>query len=187
MNVTPLPTATAPRGAPAYVDAFIDLAGWSETEVPDRHFLVPGLIPDRCVTSLYGDGGSGKGWRQKEPLDAYAAAARIGRTSPETALQLQTWLGQAKAATGFHPAQLAASQTRWAQQAPIYSARVDPALASAFYQKERLSSGDRLARYREGQRAAGLAAEATPRPAPARQGLLAAPGPPARGLLGAER
>lgn len=60
MNVTPLPTASAPRVPPAFVDAFIDLAGWSETEVPDRHFLVPGLIPDRCVTSLYGDGGSGK-------------------------------------------------------------------------------------------------------------------------------
>lgn len=60
MNVTALPTAAAPRPTHAFVDAFIDLAGWAESDVPDRHFLVPGLIPDRCVTSLYGDGGSGK-------------------------------------------------------------------------------------------------------------------------------
>jgi len=39
---------------------FTDLAAWTEREIPDRHFLVPGLIPGGCVTSLYGDGGSGK-------------------------------------------------------------------------------------------------------------------------------
>jgi hypothetical protein len=44
------------------VDAlqFVDLAAWVGREPPDRHFLVPSLIPGGCVTSLYGDGGSGK-------------------------------------------------------------------------------------------------------------------------------
>lgn len=39
---------------------FTNLAEWIDRDIPDRHFLVPGLIPDGCVTSLYGDGGSGK-------------------------------------------------------------------------------------------------------------------------------
>ncbi|MBA4807064.1 AAA family ATPase [Brevundimonas sp.] len=39
---------------------FIDLASWVGREPADRYFLVPGLIPGGCVTSLYGDGGSGK-------------------------------------------------------------------------------------------------------------------------------
>ncbi len=47
--------ATAPGGLP-----FIDLPSWVGRNAPDRSFLVPGLIPDGCVTSLYGDGGSGK-------------------------------------------------------------------------------------------------------------------------------
>lgn len=55
MNVTPLPTSVVRPAFP-----FLNLASWTDREVPDRHFLVPGLIPDGCVTSLYGDGGSGK-------------------------------------------------------------------------------------------------------------------------------
>lgn len=39
---------------------WLDLAEWTDQEPPDRQWLVPGLIPDGCVTSLYGDGGSGK-------------------------------------------------------------------------------------------------------------------------------
>lgn len=39
---------------------FIDLAAWIDRDLPERQFLVPGLIPGGCVTSLYGDGGSGK-------------------------------------------------------------------------------------------------------------------------------
>lgn len=39
---------------------FVDLSAWVGCEPSDRHFLVPGLIPGGCVTSLYGDGGSGK-------------------------------------------------------------------------------------------------------------------------------
>lgn len=39
---------------------FLDLSMWIDREPADRHFLVPGLIPGGCVTSLYGDGGSGK-------------------------------------------------------------------------------------------------------------------------------
>lgn len=39
---------------------FINLAEWAEVEPAERHFLIPGLIPGGCVTSLYGDGGSGK-------------------------------------------------------------------------------------------------------------------------------
>lgn len=39
---------------------FINLTDWADREVPPREFLVPGLIPNGCVTSLYGDGGSGK-------------------------------------------------------------------------------------------------------------------------------
>lgn len=39
---------------------FTDLSTWIDRDIPDRQFLVPGLIPDGCVTALYGDGGSGK-------------------------------------------------------------------------------------------------------------------------------
>lgn len=39
---------------------FTRLAEWVDRDIPERQFLVPGLIPDGCVTSLYGDGGSGK-------------------------------------------------------------------------------------------------------------------------------
>lgn len=39
---------------------WLDLAEWTDQDPPDRQWLVPGLIPDGCVTSLYGDGGSGK-------------------------------------------------------------------------------------------------------------------------------
>lgn len=39
---------------------FTRLSEWADREIPERPFLVPGLIPDGCVTSLYGDGGSGK-------------------------------------------------------------------------------------------------------------------------------
>ena len=39
---------------------FLDLAEWIGREPDERFFLVPGLIPGGCVTSLYGDGGSGK-------------------------------------------------------------------------------------------------------------------------------
>lgn len=39
---------------------FLDLPSWKGREPDDRYFLVPGLIPGGCVTSLYGDGGSGK-------------------------------------------------------------------------------------------------------------------------------
>lgn len=54
VNVTTLPVP--PRaGLP-----FTDLASWVDEEPPPRGWLVPGLIPDACVTSLYGDGGSGK-------------------------------------------------------------------------------------------------------------------------------
>lgn len=49
----------AMTSAPARLP-FTDLGSWIDREVPDRHFLVPGLIPGGCVTSLYGDGGSGK-------------------------------------------------------------------------------------------------------------------------------
>lgn len=55
LNVTPLLTAPHPA-----LYRFLDLLTWADREVPDRHFLVPGLIPDGCVTSLYGDGGAGK-------------------------------------------------------------------------------------------------------------------------------
>ena len=58
MNVTPLPIT--PANDPGAGPKFIDLGAWIEAEPPPRHFLVPGLIPDGCVTSLYGDGGSGK-------------------------------------------------------------------------------------------------------------------------------
>ena len=57
MTVTVLPIATRPE---TNALPFLNLSDWSDREVPDRHFLVPGLIPDCCVTSLYGDGGSGK-------------------------------------------------------------------------------------------------------------------------------
>jgi hypothetical protein len=55
-------TAVAVSAANDHGDAlpFLDLAAWVGREPADRHFLVPGLIPGGCVTSLYGDGGSGK-------------------------------------------------------------------------------------------------------------------------------
>lgn len=61
---------------------FLNLAEWVGRDVPERQFLVPGLIPDCCVTALYGDGGSGKTlialWLM------VCMAARYGRT----------WLGE---------------------------------------------------------------------------------------------
>lgn len=65
MNVAVLPVASRPEGdTEAGVSRagfpFLNLADWTDREVPDRHFLVPGLIPDCCVTALYGDGGAGK-------------------------------------------------------------------------------------------------------------------------------
>lgn len=48
-------TGSAPPPLP-----FTDLSAWIDRDVAERQFLVPGLIPDACVTSLYGDGGSGK-------------------------------------------------------------------------------------------------------------------------------
>ena len=64
MNVSVLPVSARPESAATLgshgVYPFLDLAEWADREVPDRHFLVPGLIPDCCVTALYGDGGSGK-------------------------------------------------------------------------------------------------------------------------------
>lgn len=39
---------------------FTDLLSWVDRDLPERHFLIPDLIPGGCVTSLYGDGGSGK-------------------------------------------------------------------------------------------------------------------------------
>lgn len=49
-----------PSAQPAPPLPFLDLASWADREPDERYFLVPGLIPGGCVTSLYGDGGSGK-------------------------------------------------------------------------------------------------------------------------------
>ena len=38
----------------------IDPAGWHDAEIPPRRWMVDGLIPDRNVTMLAGDGGVGK-------------------------------------------------------------------------------------------------------------------------------
>jgi hypothetical protein len=46
---------TLPGGLPV-----IDPRGWQGKLVPDRQWFVEGLIPDRTVTNLSGDGGSGK-------------------------------------------------------------------------------------------------------------------------------
>ena len=54
MNVEPFPIQARPPLP------FTDLSAWADCEPPPRQWLVPGLIPDACVTSLYGDGGSGK-------------------------------------------------------------------------------------------------------------------------------
>ncbi|WP_426046072.1 LPD38 domain-containing protein [Brevundimonas sp. TWP3-1-2b1] len=112
-----------------------------------------------------------KGWEQKQPMDTYAAAARIGRADPAVAGQLQGWLALARAPTVFAPGELAASQARWQATAPAFRGRVDPAQMAPVMQRERQSSGDRLARYREGQRAAGASRSASPAP----MGLLAPP------------
>ena len=127
-----------------------------------------------------------KGWKQKTRLDPLAAATRIGQTSPEVAAQLYMWFGQAKAATVYHPQELAMSQARWASVAPAYSGRVDPTFLAGVMQTERLQSGDRLNRYQEQQRVMGSRPAPAPAPAAPRQGLLptARPQPPARGLLG---
>lgn len=52
--------AKLPLRSEADTFLFLDLGLWVESEPDDRFFLVPGLIPGGCVTSLYGDGGSGK-------------------------------------------------------------------------------------------------------------------------------
>ena len=95
------------------------------------------------------------GWAQKEPMDSYAIASRIGATSPDVARELWTWLGQARVATVFHPDQMGASQQRWSAIAPLLSEPIDPGVLSVAMQRERMTSGDRLDRYREGQRAYG--------------------------------
>jgi RecA-family ATPase len=53
-----LPSAVSNDTAPTW--PFLDLSKWIDQRPPERHFLVPGLVPGGCVTSLYGDGGSGK-------------------------------------------------------------------------------------------------------------------------------
>jgi RecA-family ATPase len=53
-----IPPAASNDTAPAW--PFLDLSEWTSRRPPERHFLVPGLVPGGCVTSLYGDGGSGK-------------------------------------------------------------------------------------------------------------------------------
>lgn len=58
--MSPAPVELLPANGPVGRDPFIDLSGWADRDPPDRHFLVPGLIPEGCVTALYGDGGSGK-------------------------------------------------------------------------------------------------------------------------------
>lgn len=64
MNIVAhFPAASAPPVAASTANLafpFIDLESWADRDPPDRAFLVPGLIPNGCVTSLYGDGGSGK-------------------------------------------------------------------------------------------------------------------------------
>lgn len=96
-----------------------------------------------------------RGWAQKEPMPTYPIAARIGDVSPDVAMQLATWLGEAKAPTVFHGPQLEASRQRWSVNGPLYAAPVSPEFLSGAMQQERLTSGDRLDRYREGQRAFG--------------------------------
>lgn len=119
-----------------------------------------------------------EGWAQKQPMDTVAPAERIGRTSPDVALQLRTWLGAAKAATIYHPQEQAASRARWSMMAPAFRAPVDPGSLAGTMQRERMTTGDRLDRYREAQRFRGglLSPESAP-PAGAQP----------RGLLGAQR
>lgn len=117
-----------------------------------------------------------RGWQQKEPIDPMPSAERIGQTSPAVAVALQTWLGQSKAATVFHPDQLAASQMRWQQAAPSYMAPVDPDFLIGRMRQERLTEGDRRGRYEETLRQRGGAYAPTtgmmtaPRQTPAPQG-----------------
>lgn len=47
-------------GDPAEAGFFIDIDDWSKRPAPPREWLVPDLIPNRQVTLLYGDGGTGK-------------------------------------------------------------------------------------------------------------------------------
>lgn len=96
-----------------------------------------------------------RGWAQKEAMPTYPIAARIGEISPDVAMQLATWLGAAKAPTVFHGPQLEASRQRWSANGPLYAAPVSPEFLAGAMQRERLTSGDRLNRYREGQRFAG--------------------------------
>lgn len=58
--MTALAFKREPADDPSEPSPFLDLHAWLDEEPPPRRWLVPGLIPDRCVTSLYGDGGSGK-------------------------------------------------------------------------------------------------------------------------------
>jgi RecA-family ATPase len=53
---------------------FLDLAAWGDRDPPARAWLVPWLIPDGCVTSLYGDGGSGKTMLALDLMVAMASA-----------------------------------------------------------------------------------------------------------------
>lgn len=113
-----------------------------------------------------------KGWTQKQPMDTLAPAETIGRTSPEVAAQLQAWLAQSRSATIFHPQELAASRQRWSMVAQSARSQIDAVPLSGAMQRERLSSGSRLDRYREGQRVRGLMTGGQSRQTPAGPGLM---------------
>jgi RecA-family ATPase len=59
------PTPRQAADAAAWRDKFeglkiIDPTQWQGKVIPPRAWIVPGWIPSRCVTLLYGDGGAGK-------------------------------------------------------------------------------------------------------------------------------
>lgn len=95
-----------------------------------------------------------KGWSQRQQMDAYGKAVVIGRISPETAIALQTWLQQAKAVSVMNPAELQASEARWAARRAVHEAPADPQMLGALLRRERATSGNRLDRFREAQRQA---------------------------------
>src|ERR1700675_3081839 len=59
MVVTTLREAT-PKPSDAAALPVIDPRDWQDKAVPERKWFVEGWIPDRTVTNLSGDGGSGK-------------------------------------------------------------------------------------------------------------------------------
>ena len=93
-----------------------------------------------------------KGWEQRQPLDAAAAADRVRRASPQAYEQLWTRLALEKAPTAIWPEANEQMRGAWTQYRPMLEGKQDAAQLVPFMRQRRLKNGDRGARFQEMQR-----------------------------------